>query len=204
MRKSTILIPLLLLLLSPALTRAQQVVPVNRGSIRITELQFPQASYEFSGPNTTIQAFIPGGDGVAQPNCVPCVGGSEVALSANFTSWKAGTWTINGENSNGVVKTIYIKSSLNLVGGQLTVPNRLGVIFSSVTVPAALTGSLVGYPRNPNFTGPGNDPIFITPVSFQGTATVYFRYFGEINDVPWFASRQIIYNFPELEQSASK
>lgn len=195
MRKSTSFISVLVLLLGASIANAQQSVLINRGSIAISQLAFPYASYEFTGPSAQIRAFIPSGDGTARPSCIPCIGGEQVAVDANFFSEKLGTATINGNS-----RDVYIRSSLILNGGSITMPNRFGVIFGFVTRPATLTGTLTGFASNPGGSGGGGDPLFIIPVNFVGTVTVFTRYFGQFNGAPWFSTRQIIYTFATSNQ----
>lgn len=197
MRKSTILMRLSLILLCAFSASAQQPanLQVERGSVTISEVQFPQASYEFTGGGTIIRGYIPGGDGLSNPTCSPCVGGNEVAISAFFSSERVASVTVNE-----VTRDLYVRSNLTLTGQNVTIPNRSGRVYITVTVPATLTGSLVGYATNPNAPGPV-ETVFTTPLNLRGYVTLSLTYYGELNGKPQYSARQVTYVLQESQSA---
>lgn len=181
---------------SSASAQSSPTLDLDRATIAITQLAFPHATYQFSGPNSLITGYIPDGDGVVFPTCTPCLGGDQTAVTAHFLSEKPAVVNINGQSIN-----MYVRSDLNLTGAMLTLPNRLGVMFGIITAPATLTGSLTGYLEDPNSTPGPVEPAFFTTLNFEGTVTVFTRAYL-FNDMSLLSIRQIIFHISAVHKKA--
>jgi hypothetical protein len=191
MRKSTALLSVLLLLCCASLASAQirDIEAVNGGTIAISQLSFPNATYDFVSHGTVIHGNIPSGDGVARPSCAPCVAGQDVQIDGQFFSEKMGSLTVNG-----VTRNMYIRSQLILNGGSLTIPHRFSRLPFTITVPATVTGRLTGFDRNP-FVGDPGPPLFTTSVNLQGTVTLTLKLgFFSLGSAR-YSVKNIVYNF---------
>lgn len=196
MRKSTLLITALLLILfsahSASAQRTNPNIRFNSGRVTLVNPTFFSGSFDFAGSGVWAGGSLLAGDGAVYPLC-PCGAGQTLNVNAFMISRGWGPAQIHGPD-----RYIYYEYSLNLNGGTVTFPLRTKLVPFDIVVPATLTGRLKGYETNAN-PGPPPPALFDAPLNLQGTATL--RVYPRERDLFFYNQTymvgEITYNFPQ-------
>lgn len=188
-------ITLLLLVAAPLLSgstaSAQQVadVRIDRGTVSVFQPVFPNATYDMTGPQSSVHGAVSSDDIVISPDCSPCLGGDTFNVHGSLLNSSRGSITFNG-----VSREIYLQASLTLTGGSVRIPYRYSRLPIRLLVPATVSGRVTGFNLNP-FEGYPGPPVFSAPISLQGTATLTLIFTGDyVAGKPMYRAQSIIWN----------